>query len=112
MHTELALDAIDFKFYGNYRTDYKLSLNQTINITDCKYFTTGLLYFDKPVEKEYNFIDSFVIYMCLEGKIDIKYGLGLSESMVAGETVLIPASLKNLNLVPAGKAKIIEVYIK
>jgi mannose-6-phosphate isomerase len=112
IHTELALDAIDFKFYGNYRTDYKLSLNQTINITDCKYFTTGLLYFDKPVEKEYSLIDSFVIYMCLEGKIDIKYGLGLSESMVAGETVLIPASLKNLNLVPAGKAKTIEVYIK
>jgi len=112
MHTELALDAIDLKFYGNYRTDYKLSLNQTINIADCKYFTTGLLYFDKPVEKEYSLIDSFVIYMCLEGKIDIKYGLGLSESMVAGETVLIPASLKNLNLVPAGKAKTIEVYVK
>jgi mannose-6-phosphate isomerase len=112
MHTELALDAIDFKFYGNYRTDYKLSLNQTTSIADCKYFTTGLLYFDKPVEKEYNFIDSFVIYMCLEGKIDIKYGSGLSESMVAGETVLIPASLKNLNLIPAGTVKAIEVYVR
>jgi mannose-6-phosphate isomerase len=112
MHTELALDAIDFKFYEKYNTDYKLSLNQTINIADCKYFTTGLLYFDRPVEKEYNFIDSFVIYMCLEGKIDIEYGPGLSESMVAGETVLIPASLKYINLVPAGKARTIEVYVK
>ena len=112
MHTELALDAIDFKFYGKYRTDYKLSLNQTTNIADCKYFTTGLLYIDKPVEKEYSFIDSFVIYMCLEGKIDIKYGSGLSESMIAGDSVLIPASLKNLNLVPAGTVKAIEVYVK
>lgn len=112
MHTELALDAIDFKFYGNYRTDYDLLLNQTTNIADCKYFTTGLIYFDKPVEKELTLIDSFVIYMCLEGKIDIKYGTGLSESMVAGETVLIPAALKNLSLVPAGTAKAIEVYVK
>ncbi len=106
MHTELALDAIDFKFYGKYTAPIISSLlNQTMGIADCKYFTTGLLYFDKPVEKEYSLIESFVIYMCLEGKIDIKYGSGLSESMVAGETVLIPAVIKNLNLVPHGTAK-------
>jgi mannose-6-phosphate isomerase len=112
MHTKLALDAIDFKFYGKYKTDYKLTLNQTMGIADCKYFTTGLLYFDKPVEKEYSLIESFVIYMCLEGKIDINYGSGLSESMVAGETVLIPAVIKNLNLVPHGTAKALEVYVR
>jgi len=112
MHTELALDAIDFKFYGKYRTDYKSELNQTTGIADCKYFTTGLLYFDKPVEKDFSLIDSFVIYVCLEGKININYGTGLSESIVAGETVLIPAMIKNLNLVPQGTARTLEVYIK
>jgi hypothetical protein len=50
--------------------------------------------------------------MCLEGKIDINYGSGLSESMVAGETVLIPAVIKNLNLVPHGTAKALEVYVR
>jgi mannose-6-phosphate isomerase len=112
MHTELALDAIDFKFYGKYRTDYKPILNETTGIADCKYFTTGLLYFDEPVEKDYNFIDSFIIYMCLEGKIDISYGPGLSESLTAGETVLIPAVLKNLKLVPSGMVKALEVFVK
>jgi mannose-6-phosphate isomerase len=112
LHTDLALDAIDFKFYGKYRTDYEPEMNQTTGIADCKYFTTGLLYFDKPVEKDYNFIDSFIIYMCLEGEISIVYGPGLSESMVAGETVLIPAAIKNLNLVPLGTARALEVYIK
>lgn len=112
MHTELALDALDFKYYGKYRTDYESSLNMTSVLADCKYFTTGLLYFDKPVEKEYNFIDSFVIYMCLEGNIDIHYGQGLNESMMAGESVLIPAIIKNLNLIPAGRAKALEVYIR
>jgi len=112
MHTELALDALDFKYYGNYRTDYEPALNLTAGLADCKYFTTGLLYFDKPIEKVYNFIDSFVIYMCMEGKINILYGQGFSESLFAGETVLIPASIKNLNLVPEGVAKALEVYIK
>jgi mannose-6-phosphate isomerase len=112
MHTELALDALDFKYYGKYRTDYVPAMNLTTGLADCKYFTTGLLRFDKPVEKEYGFIDSFVIYMCLEGKINILYEHGRSESMVAGETVLIPASLKTLNLVPVGTAKALEVYIK
>jgi mannose-6-phosphate isomerase len=112
MHTELALDAIDFKFYGKYRTEYMPDLNQTTGIADCKYFTAGLIYFDKPVEKDYDFIDSFIIYMCLEGKININYGSGFSESMVAGETVLVPAVIKNLNLIPQGTARALEVYIK
>lgn len=112
MHTDLALDAFDFKYYGNYRTDYQSLLNQTTTIVDCNYFTTGLLYFDEPVEKDYALIDSFVIYMGLEGKIDISFGPGLSESLSPGETILIPAALKNLNLVPSGKVKALEVYIK
>lgn len=112
MHTELALDALDFKYYGKYRTEYKPSLNRTTELADCKYFTTGLLYFDKPVEKEYNLVDSFVIYMCLEGKIDIHYGQGLIETMHAGETVLIPAVLKSLILTPAGTARALEIYVK
>jgi mannose-6-phosphate isomerase len=112
MHTGLALDAIDFKFYRKYKTDYKPALNRTTDIADCKYFTAGLLYFNEPVEKDYNFVDSFIIYMCLEGKINISYGQGMSEIMTAGESVLIPAAIKNLNLVPEDTARALEVYVK
>lgn len=111
-HTELALDALDFKYYENYRTDYESVTNLTTIVADCKYFTTGLLAFDQPVEKDYNFIDSFVIYMCLEGQIDIQYGIDQSEKIVTGETALIPAALKNISLLPNGRAKTIEVYVK
>jgi len=50
--------------------------------------------------------------MCLEGQIDIQYGINKSENIVAGETVLIPASLKNITLVPGGPVKTLEVYVK
>ena len=61
-HTELALDALDFKHSESYRTDYNSVMNLTTIVADCKYFTAGLLTFDQTVEKDYNFIDSFVIF--------------------------------------------------
>jgi len=61
LHTDLALQAIDYNHYDNYRTDYSHELNQTAQIIDCQYFTTNLLDFDRTVEKDFNFIDSFVI---------------------------------------------------
>ena len=112
LHTGLALDALDFKYYGNYRTDYETVMNLTTILADCEYFTTGLLHFNQSVEKDFHFIDSFVIYMCLEGEMDIHYSEGEPERVHTGESVLVPASLKNISLLPNGTAKILEVYVK
>lgn len=111
LHTDLALDAIDYNHYSDYKTKYELIPNKTVNIADCPYFTTNILSFDKPLEKDYTLIDSFVIYICLSGKFQIKTEGG-TETMKAGETVLIPAALKNLNFIPEEQSKILEVYIK
>jgi len=112
LHTELAVDAFDFKHYDKYRTGYEPVLNATVNIADCPYFTTGLIHFDQPVEKDFNFIDSFIIYMCVEGGMEIIYAENEMESLQAGESVLSPAALNSLQLKPLGEAKVLEVYIK
>ena len=112
LHTDLALDALDFKNYEKYRTDYESVLNLTATIADCPYFTTGLIHFDQPVEKDFNFIDCFVIYMCIEGGMEIVYSDSEMETIKAGESVLIPASLKNLVLRPMVESKVLEVYIR
>ncbi len=112
LHTDLALDALDFKQYDKYRTDYESVLNLTAVIADCPYFTTGLIHFDQPVEKDFNLIDSFVIYMCVEGGMEIIYDENKMERIKAGETVLVPASLKTLQLRPAGESKVLEIYIR
>jgi mannose-6-phosphate isomerase len=63
------------------------------------------------IEKDYNKLDSFVIYICMEGKLQIKTESG-SESFQKGETILIPASIENVQLKPVSKAvKLLEVYI-
>ncbi|MBN2347556.1 MAG: class I mannose-6-phosphate isomerase [Bacteroidales bacterium] len=110
LHTDLALDAIDFNVYDEYKTKYSSVLNTTSNIVKCQYFSTNILEFDQAIKKDYNLIDSFVIYMCLEGEFEIRYN-GSVEKLTKGETVLIPADIAILSLVPQKKSKILEVYI-
>ncbi|MCK4698853.1 MAG: class I mannose-6-phosphate isomerase [Bacteroidales bacterium] len=110
LHTELALDAIDFSTYDNYKTPYNKTKNQSVSIADCKYFHTNILDFSKPIEKDYSLIDSFIIIMCLKGSLLI-HNRDNKERVNTGETVLIPASLDNVIFEPAGESQILEVFI-
>ena len=111
LHTELALDAIDFSFHSNYRTDYRREANSTVTAVDSPFFTTGVIRLDQPVDKDYNLIDSFVIYMCMEGSAGIAYPGGV-EQIKKGESVLIPAEIKNLAILPNEATTLLEVFIK
>lgn len=111
LHTDLAVDAIDYNFYSSYKQDYIKKTNESSEIVKCKYFTTDILDFNKPVEKDYVNLDSFVIYMCLDGEFEIKYYEQEVEKVKKGETILIPAELKSLILKPVIQTKILEVYI-
>ncbi len=110
LHTEEALDCLDFSKLENPLSEYANVLNKTCNITESEYFKLNILNFDKPVEKDYILIDSFVIYMCVEGEFEIVENENITK-VSKGETVLIPAILKNLVLKPLNKAKLLEIYI-
>jgi mannose-6-phosphate isomerase len=110
MHTDLALDAIDFKTTASYRSDYKKTVNHTVNIAQSPYFCTNLLEFNLPIAKDYSGISSFVILICTEGNAEVVYGSG-KESIIKGEVLLLPAVLENILLVPLPDCKMLEVYI-
>jgi mannose-6-phosphate isomerase len=110
LHTELALDAIDFSAYKNYKTHYKKTKNQSVSIAECKYFHTNILDFNKPIEKDYSLIDSFIIIMCLKGSL-LMHNKNNIEQVNPGETVLIPAFLDNVTFEPLGESIILEVFI-
>ena len=111
LHTDLAIDVIDFKYYPEYKIPYKDHLNQTIDLVHCNYFNTQFIHFNKPLEKDYYDLDSFVIYIGVEGTTGIEHENGIS-TLKMGESILIPAVLKDIRLKPEEEAKIIEVYIK
>ncbi len=110
LHTDLALDAIDFEYYPEYKTKYDLKPNETAELVTCQYFKTNLLEFDKGFERDFTPFDTFVIYMCLEGSATIKYGSG-EETIEMGQTILIPAALNGYQVIPTPKAKLLEVYL-
>jgi len=110
LHTDLALDVIDFKTSGESKIVKEPVLNRTINLISCEFFTTNVIDFNKPVIKDYNLFDSFIIYICVEGEFMIRWD-GKSESVTKGETVLLPAMIKDIVLEPLMESRILEVFI-
>jgi mannose-6-phosphate isomerase len=111
LHIEQAIDAINFQRVESYKTKSTFIPNLSTNIIESPYFTTNILAFDKSIERDYIELDSFVIYLCTEGKFTIEYSHG-KEIIQKGETVLIPAELHELRLIPEPAAKLLEVFIK
>jgi mannose-6-phosphate isomerase len=110
MHTELALDAIDYKASGKNKIIKNPVLNKTENLINCEFFTTNIISFNELISKDYNLIDSFVIYLCTEGEFLIRWD-GNSEPVIKGETVLLPAMIKEVILEPSPEAKLLEIFI-
>ncbi|RLD85411.1 MAG: mannose-6-phosphate isomerase [Bacteroidetes bacterium] len=110
LHTEEALDAIDFNETKECKTKYKSKLNSTVTLVDSPHFVTRLLSASKPVIKNMYELDSFIVYMAVEGACLFKYDGG-ELGIKMGETVLIPASVGNLIIEPEGKAKLLEVFM-
>ncbi len=110
LHTERALDVLDFKKYDSYKTPYTLEPNKVTELVKCPYFTTRILEFTKEREMDYTFIDSFVLYSCIEGNCMVNHPDGV-EVLQAGSVMLIPAEIKNITLVPQGKCKVVETYV-
>jgi mannose-6-phosphate isomerase len=111
LHLDLALEAMDFSAAGKTKIKKTPVPNRTGNLVSCEYFTTNILHFNALIKKEYYQIDSFVVYICVDGAYNLKWDSG-SEKVTKGETVLIPAMIKEVSLEPAGEAEILEIFIK
>jgi mannose-6-phosphate isomerase len=110
LHIDLALDAIDFNETEKNKIRKEPELNKPENLVNCEYFNTNLLRFNKSLNKEYYFIDSFVVYICTEGEFQICWE-GNTEAVLKGETVLLPAMIKELVLKPKGEAQLLDTEL-
>ncbi len=111
LHVEEALDAIDFKKYDQYKTAYEDQSNARVLLEQCEFFTTNKLTLDQSMSVNIPELDSFKIYICLEGSANIQYGEGDAESIAMGEVVLVPATMTNYTIEPEGRVKLLESYI-
>lgn len=109
LHTDQALDVIDFNASRNPKTNYVPQLNVPTPLVACEYFTTNLIQFDRELIRNYREPDSFEVYMCLDGCFDIRCN-GEYTRVEKGDTILIPAVIDEVILKPQGKVVLLEVY--
>jgi mannose-6-phosphate isomerase len=111
MHVEQALEAIHYDLPGEAKKNLQSTVNETINLYECLYFTSNIIELAQPLRKDYEELDSFVIYMCLEGGMALRFGADAGFYIGKGELVLIPAMLDNIDVFPEGSVKYLEIYI-
>lgn len=111
LHTELAKDAIDYKLYPEYKTDYDKIENEPVELASCPYFETNFLSLSHTVERNNLSKDSFIIYICMSGKVEITDLNGGSIVLQKGETALIPASIAHIFIKPSESSELLETYI-
>ncbi len=110
LHTDLALDAIDFSKTIEPKIIYKTDVNKVIPLVTCPYFKTNLITLTEPLERHYALLDSFVILMAIEGQGILEHADG-KEPYHKGETILIPADLEKIMLCPDRLTTWLEIYI-
>jgi len=108
LHNDLALEAIDYNI-SNTKLNYKVVTNEVVSICTSVFFQTNVLKLTKNMNRDVSEIDSFVVYMCVEGDGSIQVNT-ISEKLTKGDTVLIPAMACNIDLI-SNNATFLEIYI-
>jgi len=110
LHVDEALAAIDYKHYPEYKTSYIPEKDKTVKLVSCPYFTTNLLDFTESTQKDYSNLDSFVIYVCIDGVFQVKYD-GDAYPVKMGDCLLLPKSIGKVELETDNGFKLLESYI-
>lgn len=108
LHTKEAAESINYTVLPNYRAEYTPTKNEGIQVATCPYFTTAVYDLTEPMTLDYSELDSFVILIGVkgEGKLICE---GQEMSFQTGDTVLIPATTKEIKV--EGTVKFLETYV-
>ncbi len=109
LHTELALDAIDYTKKEDFKVTYPNLENKTNPMVDCPYFKTNFLTLTQDLHQSVTDRDSFTIFMCVGGEAEIASEAG-NAHIRKGETLLVPACSNSIHITTSG-AKLLEVTI-
>ena len=109
LHTELAAECINYHVEKDYRTEYTSAKNQGVSLVHCAYFNTAVYDLDEPMTLDYSELDSFVILIGMKGAATVTDNEGNETTLRAGETLLVPATTRELKI--SGTIKLLETYV-
>ena len=113
LHTSQAMDAINFSdVQDDFRTEYERIQNEPVEMVASPYFTTSVYDMTEEITCDYSELDSFVIFICVEGYCLLTDDNQNEITLRAGETVLLPAAVQEVTIVPEGqRVKLLETYV-
>ena len=113
LHTSQAMDAINFSdVQDDFRTEYERIQNEPVEMVASPYFTTSVYDMTEEITCDYSELDSFVIFICVEGSCRLTDDNQNEITLRAGETVLLPAAVQEVTIVPEGqRVKLLETYV-
>ena len=113
LHTSQAMDAINFSdVQDDFRTEYERIQNEPVEMVASPYFTTSVYDMTEEITCDYSELDSFVIFICVEGSCRLTDDNQNEITLRAGETVLLPAAVQEVTIVPeGGRVKLLETYV-
>ena len=113
LHTSQAMDAINFSdVQDDFRTEYERIRNEPVEMVASPYFTTSVYDMTEEITCDYSELDSFVIFICVEGSCRLTDDNQNEITLRAGETVLLPAAVQEVTIVPeGGRVKLLETYV-
>ena len=109
LHTKEAAECINYTVEDDYRTHYEHKKNEGVTLVECPYFTTAVYDLDEPMTLDYSELDSFVILIGLKGEGTITDNEGITVTISAGESILVPATTDTLKV--EGTIKMLETYV-
>ncbi len=108
LHTDLALDALSFDPSVQVSSKLNHNSNSTF-LGGTEFFQVNKLSFSKPSSCDLKGIDSFKVYMCIEGRAKLQ-GDDFSVAIRRGETVLVPACIGQISF-ETDAATFLEAFV-
>ncbi len=113
LHVDLAMEAIDYAVHKEYKYRIDPRQNEEAEINRCSYFIATLIEADKSVTVPVAEKDSFRIIVITKGIGEIDDGSGVTTPVRQGETVLIPAITRSVEIIPreGGFIEAVTAYV-
>ncbi len=116
LHVRKALEVMNMEQFAGQAVEHIAEESAVQGIAHTPYFTTNVLYFSQPIARDYAPLDSFVVYICVEGAMQLQALDADAENQTVtlqrGEAVLLPAVLNDIVLTPTmPSCRLLEVYM-
>ena len=113
LHIDMALDAIDFRVHEDYMRHIDPLVNREIVLKECPYFTATLITLDAKYLLQIARYNSFRIIIATRGCGEIVDNQGNRVAIRQGDTLLIPANTRWVDIVPtSADIEIVTAYIQ